>query len=331
MALYDFVNSVLDKQDGEDRLREKFGEVLSDLETGKTVYGSVNQDLAMSLEVAETLAGTIATIRRYLSPEKEGVFTTVVDDWLQQNAERITAVRERKGKLRTTSVPHSLPKPRAATPDGNHEKLANALEGSLYEPANLQKVREQFAGKRVVVIDLDGVIRGYRDSEIVSDQALAAIDLLLAEGCALVLWTTGKIDANFMRRHNLAGRFSLIIGGGNFDRRFGNEDLFKSALLNTPWLSAEEKSLLQDEYLRYDGVKPIPMAFAGCSIIEDSTTILPEYFRKVSSEYNFIYTPTFNGNGKEDYDSSKWFGTQHLNSILSGPVNNLERLPVSAN
>lgn len=318
MALLDFVNNVLGEKEGGNKLKQKLDEVLVAVEVGKTSYGSVNKDITMGLNDPKLLANLIDQTRSYLSEEKAGIFSTVITEWLEQNASRITVVREKKSSPQAAPSNPSI----APTVELQLEKLANTFEGSLYEPATLQRVREQFDGKKVVVIDLDGVIRGYKDGNSINEQALAAMDKLSAEGCVLVLWTAAKIDSTYFRKYNLGGRFSLIIEGENFDKRFTDKNLFLAAISNTPWLSADEKDMLSSEFLKYDGVKPIPIIFANCSVVEDSITVLPEHFRQESTNYNFIYTPTFNG-VREDYDPSECFGIRHVEDILHGTVNDL--------
>ena len=102
-----------------------------------------------------------------------------------------------------------------ASPDGR-PLLPNELlrpNDLIYEPAVLARIRTWAEGKRILVVDYNGVIGGDgEEGDIINPQAQESLVKLRDLGYTLVLWTSAMRDrVDILNQNDLAKYFSLFV------------------------------------------------------------------------------------------------------------------------
>ena len=196
----------------------------------------------------------------------------------------------------------SFPQPREV---GERIELDDAY---IYEPETLDLLHRRFGGKRVLVVDANGVIcdnppEGARLR--FNPKAKKALRTLRARGYELVLWTTAKKGMEEpLRRGGFLDLFNLAIFREHFahdplyslsianqDIRQRVESFFRKAVESASWLTQEEKDDVLSE--RQSLVKTPEVLFREAGVIDDNLYRLPDETR-----YPFFVTNEFGGKPK---------------------------------
>lgn len=124
---------------------------------------------------------------------------------------------------------------------------------SIYHPETVQKIRELLKGKRVLMLDQDGVIiptELMHGSEIKpNDDVVEAIKKLHEQGYTLMYWTSAKNDTgdvyDMLLKANLASLFTIVICGNN-TRLKTSEDIGYAVRMidSSEWLDDTTRSKL---------------------------------------------------------------------------------------
>jgi len=186
-------------------------------------------------------------------------------------------------------IPSEIP---PVTPD-SRSLLPNELlrpNEFIFEPAVLARIRAWAEGKRILVVDYNGVLAGEDDeADIINPQAQETLVRLRDLGYTLVLWTArsrnetdGTLTANY-----LAEYFPLRIYRENYRILNSNQrEMYNAAKTVTPWLDQDEK--------KHDSleIKPIPLLLHEAGIIDDA--IKEDYFQSVLRPVTNLRYPCFN-------------------------------------
>ncbi|MFA5793239.1 MAG: hypothetical protein WC897_05235 [Candidatus Gracilibacteria bacterium] len=156
---------------------------------------------------------------------------------------------------------------------------------SIYEATCLVELREKFRDKTVLMIDLDGVLRGTPDdAEAADPKAILALRELVKVGYTLTLWTQtenrdGDVD-RFLDSNELNPLFDLVVCLEDHELlEPAQRDAYLAALDSATWLDDETRAGFNeylDELLKHKGVLPPKtphFIFERCGIIDDGAAI----------------------------------------------------------
>jgi hypothetical protein len=180
------------------------------------------------------------------------------------------------------------------------------IEGFVYEPENLARIRQWQADKDIVIVDANGVLCD-GEGERVGLLAEGGLRTLRARGYTLVLLTNAVMEsgtASLLERKGFLNYFSLTLfrenwscltpkegkawselekpGDIRLDRE--REEMMKAAIESAPWLTQKEKENQTGNDFRPDHKFPYAL-FEKAAIIDDD--VGPERVQfKVSDSYS---------------------------------------------
>lgn len=228
---------------------------------------------------------------------------------------------------------------------------------SIFEPNTLKKLRDMLEGKRVILIDQDGVLVPYHredDEKMVAyPEAVDAVRELKALGYTLIYWTSGKHENSeieeFLKRTEIDDLFSVVISRENFyPKRYEDKPTILCSIASTPWLSEEARAFLIKRVEKYkpgnplDAMPKMPQCLVGeCANIDDRFHYYEDMFEDfdITNRYPLFPVQT-RGYKDSDYidgvgtvyedipekDTDRFFGPKWMAEIQEKfPVNRSNR------
>jgi len=205
---------------------------------------------------------------------------------------------------------------------------------SMYEPETVAAIREKLAGKRVVMVDQDGVTlphdRDRTQAWQLGDDVSQTLQALHEQGYTLVYWTnTPNADGNVaetLMSSEVASLFSLVVCGDNYVLRSNAQvDNALQMINSATWLDDETRRQLMEcvrrggkvDFLHERMIPKLPMCLAEeCATVDDDPwwhqDLLSEEI-KDSGAFPLFVPSTLNTN---DTPNEQHFGTHWIKRIL---------------
>ncbi len=200
----------------------------------------------------------------------------------------------------------------------------------ICDPAVLKDIRNYFQDKKVIVIDLDGVLAG-KNREANTD-GMKAVKELKSLGYSLVLWTSSNEQKHqnikFLEDNEVLECFDLAISAENYSLIKDNdpwqeldedkEKEFFDAVDSAEWLSDEEKEILKSNN-RYE-LKFSPVLFKECLVIDDRPMEYHSYIvefrnriKSIDPHYHFLFVGDIQENKR--HSDLPFFGIHLVQAI----------------
>lgn len=177
---------------------------------------------------------------------------------------------------------------------------------SVWNSERIKEIRERFKGKKVAVVDANGVLCDNR-AQYMNPQAKKTLQALRDAGFELVLWTAAIAGIeDELAAAGLMEYFSLGIFQENYRRnRYKTSSVhpiseqvaaFGDAVDSTPWLSADIKEALKDP--NHDSKTP-SVLFESCVMFDDvADEMFESSLEGESNRYTYVKVKEYNSPSK---------------------------------